>query len=98
MAKVTESATDLSMDEVVAYAHYAEKYLRLPIVYLEYSGTYGDPELVKRLSESLTEAALFYGGGIESHETAAEMKRYADVIVVGNVVYTDMDKYIATLL
>jgi phosphoglycerol geranylgeranyltransferase len=98
VAKVTKSTTDLSGDEVVAYAHYAEKYLRLPIVYLEYSGTYGDPELVQRLSESLTEAALFYGGGIESHETAAEMKRYADVIIVGNVVYTDMDKYIATLL
>jgi phosphoglycerol geranylgeranyltransferase len=98
VAKVTKSTTDLTMDEVVAYAHYAEKYLRLPIVYLEYSGTYGDPELVKRLSESLTKAALFYGGGIESHETAAEMMRYADVIVVGNVVYTDMGKYIATLL
>ena len=97
VAHVTKSKTDLSAEEVVAYARYAEKYLRLPIVYLEYSGAYGDPLLVKQLSESLTEAALFYGGGIESAATAAEMTRYADVIIVGNVVYTDMDKYLATI-
>jgi len=97
VAKLTKSKTDLTSDEVLAYARYAEKYLRLPIVYMEYSGTYGDPTLVKRLRDSLTEAALFYGGGIDSQVTAAEMLRYADVIVVGNVVYTDIDKFIETI-
>lgn len=97
VAQVTRSKTDLSAADVLAYAQYAEKYLRIPIVYLEYSGAYGDPQLVHQLSESLTEAALFYGGGIESSETAAEMTCYADVIIVGNVVYTDMDKYLATI-
>jgi len=97
VAKLTKSMTDLTPDEVIAYAQYAEKYLRLPIIYIEYSGTYGDPGMVKELSESLTEASLFYGGGIDSKEKAAEMKRYADIIIVGNVVYTDMDKFIETI-
>jgi phosphoglycerol geranylgeranyltransferase len=97
VAHVTKSKTHLAADEVVAYAQYAERYLRLPIIYIEYSGAYGDPNIVKRVSESLTEASLFYGGGIESQEDAAEMKRYADVIVVGNVVYTSIDKFIETI-
>lgn len=97
VAKLTKSKTSLLAEEVIAYARYAERYLGLPIIYLEYSGTYGDPHLVKQLSTSLRDATLFYGGGIDTQATAAEMKRYADVIVVGNVVYIDMDKFIATI-
>ena len=97
VAKLTKSMTDLTPDEVIAYAQYAEKYLRLPIIYIEYSGTYGDPGMVKELSESLNEASLFYGGGIDSKEKAAEMKSYADVIIVGNVVYSSIDKFLETI-
>lgn len=97
VAKLTKSNTDLTPNDVIAYAQYAEKYLRLPIIYIEYSGTYGDHSMVKEFSESLNEASLFYGGGIDSKEKAAEMKRYADVIVVGNVVYTNMDKFLRTI-
>lgn len=97
VAKLTKSKTDLTSDEVVAYARYAEKYLCLPIVYIEYSGTYGDPYIIKKVSESLNEASLFYGGGIDSKDRAAEMKRYADVIIVGNVVYNDIDKFMETI-
>ena len=98
VAQVTKSKTDLATDEVIAYAQYAEKYLRLPIIYIEYSGAYGDPSVVKRVKESLNDASLFYGGGIASQKDAAEMKRYADVIVVGNVVYTSIDKFIETVI
>jgi len=97
VAKLTKSMTDLTPDDVIAYAQYAEKYLRLPIIYIEYSGTYGDPGMVKELSESLNEASLFYGGGIDSKEKAAEMKSYADVIIVGNVVYSSIDKFLETI-
>jgi phosphoglycerol geranylgeranyltransferase len=97
VAKLTKSKTDLTSDEVVAYVRYAEKYLRLPIVYIEYSGTYGDPRVIKKVSESLNEASLFYGGGIDSKDRAAEMKQYADVIIVGNVVYNDIDKFMETI-
>lgn len=97
VAQVTKSKTDLATDEVIAYAQYAERYLGLPIIYIEYSGAYGDPNVVKRVSESLNKASLFYGGGIESQQDATEMKRYADVIVVGNVVYTSIDKFVETI-
>jgi len=97
VAKLTKSKTALTHDEIIAYARYAENYLQLPLVYIEYSGTYGDPRLVMRVRDALTETYLFYGGGIESHETAAEMSRYADVIVVGNVVYQNIEKFIETI-
>ena len=97
VAKLTKSKTDLTSDEVVAYARYAEKYLCLPIVYIEYSGTYGDPYIIKKVSETLNEASLFYGGGIDSKDRAAEMKRYADVIIVGNVVDTNIDRFMETI-
>ena len=97
VGKLTKSKTALNIEEVIAYALYAEKYLRIPIVYIEYSGTYGDPNLVKRLSEVLDEASLFYGGGIDTKAKAAEMKSYADVIIVGNIVYKNMDSYLETV-
>ena len=97
VGKLTKSKTALNIEEVIAYALYAEKYLRIPIVYIEYSGTYGDPNLVKRLSEVLDGASLFYGGGIDTKAKAAEMKSYADVIIVGNIVYTNMDSYLETV-
>ncbi len=96
VAELTKSKTNLTYDDVIAYAQYAEKYLWLPIIYIEYSGAYGNPSMIKKLSESLTEASLFYGGGIDSKEKATEMKKYADVIVVGNVVYTNMGMFLET--
>ena len=97
VAKLTKSVTNLTTKEVKAYAEYAEKYLRLPIIYIEYSGTYGDSKLVKDLSELISEASLFYGGGIDTKERATEMKSYADVIIVGNVVYTNEEKFLDTV-
>ncbi|MFZ2070018.1 MAG: phosphoglycerol geranylgeranyltransferase [Halobacteriota archaeon] len=97
VGKLTKSNTSLSAEEVIAYAQYAENYLQIPIIYIEYSGSYGDSSLIKRLSEVLHNASLFYGGGIDSKEKASEMKRYADVIIVGNIVYTDLNSFLATI-
>ena len=97
VARLTKSVTNLTSEEVKAYAEYAEKYLRLPIIYIEYSGTYGNLKLVEDLSEMISEASLFYGGGIDSKERAIEMKNYADVIIVGNVVYTNEEKFLDTV-
>ncbi len=95
---VTRSKTDLSVEEVAAYATISEKYYGFPIVYIEYSGTFGDPEVVKAVSEALDEAKLFYGGGIKSEEQSKEMSRYADTVIVGNVIYEDdLDVYLSTV-
>ncbi|MEK4230845.1 heptaprenylglyceryl phosphate synthase [Solibacillus sp. FSL H8-0538] len=97
VAEVTNAKTDLTTDDVIAYARMAEKYFKLPIFYVEYSGAYGDVEIVKEVSEVLEETKLFYGGGIASVEQAAEMATYADTIVVGNILYEDLQAALKTV-
>jgi len=92
----TKAKTNLSIDEAVAYAVCADRYMHFPIVYLEYSGTYGNPKLVEAVRRNLSEAHLFYGGGIDSKEKAREMAKCA-TIIVGNIVYSDIKKYNQTL-
>lgn len=84
-------------DDVVAYAQMAEHLFKLPIFYLEYSGTYGDPSLVEKVKAELNETQLFYGGGITNETEAKEMAQYADVIVVGNSLYDDFDQALKTV-
>ena len=87
VGRVTKSVCDLKAEEVAAYAAVADHYFHFPIIYIEYSGTYGDPAVVKAASEALKNSLLYYGGGINSAEKAAQMSKYADTIVVGNAVY-----------
>lgn len=84
-------------DDVLAYAYMAEHVFNLPIFYLEYSGAYGDSELVKEVSDVLEDTLLFYGGGIETKEQAKEMKQYADIIIVGNSIYTNLESALETV-
>ena len=87
VAKVTKSICSLTAGEVAAFTTIADHYFHFPIVYIEYSGTFGDPDVVKAASDVLDKAILYYGGGINSAGKAAQMSRYADTIVVGNAVY-----------
>jgi phosphoglycerol geranylgeranyltransferase len=87
VGKVTKSMCNLKADEVAAYVAVADRYFHFPIVYIEYSGTYGNPAVVKAASDVLDQSILYYGGGINSAEKAAEMSKFADTIVVGNAVY-----------
>ncbi|MGY0694796.1 heptaprenylglyceryl phosphate synthase [Virgibacillus sp. FSP13] len=84
-------------DDVIAYAYMAEHVFHLPIFYLEYSGTYGYPELVRQVKSQLNDTLLFYGGGIENSLQAAEMKEHADVIIVGNSIYTNFKQALKTV-
>jgi len=84
-------------EDVLAYAYMAEHIFHLPIFYLEYSGTYGSPEMVKKVKEELKETQLFYGGGIENLSQAKEMKEYADTIIVGNSIYTNLKEALKTV-
>jgi len=95
VGKVTKADCSIDATHVCACAEIADQYFHFPIVYIEYSGTYGNPEIVKAASEVLEHAHLYYGGGIDSAEKAREMSQYADTIVVGNAVY---EKGIKTLI
>lgn len=97
VAQVTSAKTDLTEEDVVAYARMAENYFKLPIFYLEYSGAYGDVEMVKATAEVLENTKLFYGGGITSVEQAKEMAAYADTVVVGNIIYEDLKAALKTV-
>ena len=87
VGKVTRAVCDLKAAEVAAYTTVADHYFHFPIVYLEYSGTFGDPDIVKAASEAVDKSVLYYGGGINSAEKAAKMAQFVDTIVVGNAVY-----------
>lgn len=97
VAKLTQSNTQLNVEDIEAYAQLVEEMYKLPILYLEYSGTYGDKNIVKAASEMLTNTQLFYGGGISSLNEAKEMKNYADTIIVGNIIYSDIKKALKTV-
>lgn len=84
-------------EDVTAYAYMAEHIFHLPIFYVEYSGKYGDLNIVKRAKDELDQTLLFYGGGIEHPRQAREMKQYADVIVVGNSIYTNLQQALQTV-
>lgn len=87
VGKVTKATCSLTAKEVAGFTTVADRYFRFPIVYLEYSGMYGDPSVVQEASRAIEDSVLYYGGGINSPEKAAEMARYADTIVVGNAIY-----------
>ncbi len=98
VATYTEADCDLSPDDVAAYAEVAEEMFGQEIVYVEYSGTLGDPETVRAAAGALDEATLFYGGGIHDYDSANGMAEHADVVVVGDLVHADgVDAVAATV-
>ena len=89
VAEYAEADCDLRADDVAAYATVAERLLGQQIVYVEYSGTYGDPDLVAAAADALDEATCFYGGGIGDFDAAYEMRRAADTVVVGDLLHDE---------
>ncbi|SDN23745.1 putative glycerol-1-phosphate prenyltransferase [Fictibacillus solisalsi] len=96
-AGYSSANASLSLEDVVAYARMSEKMFRLPIFYLEYSGTYGDIEVVKEVRKVLDRTRFYYGGGIQSAEQAREMAMFADTVVVGNIIYDNVQAAIETV-
>lgn len=97
VARLTNARTDLTPTEAAAYAQVADRLWRVPVVYVEYSGTYGDMALVKRVRDALRQAHLFYGGGIDSPERAREAAQAANTVVVGNIIYSNLEAALATV-
>ena len=89
VATYTEADCEIDADEVAAYAEVAERMFGQRIVYVEYSGTFGDPEMVRAAAGAVEEASIFYGGGIHDYGSAYEMGHHADTIVVGDLVHEE---------
>ncbi|WP_227131475.1 phosphoglycerol geranylgeranyltransferase [Halorubellus salinus] len=87
VAEYTDADCDLAADDVAAYAEVAEQMFGQDVVYVEYSGTLGDPEKVRAAQDALEESTLFYGGGIHDYESSNTMGEHADVVVVGDLVH-----------
>lgn len=87
VARYTGADCDQAPGDVAAYATVAERLFGQGIVYLEYSGTLGDPDVLAAAADALDEGTLFYGGGIDGYESARRMAEYADVVVVGDLVH-----------
>jgi putative glycerol-1-phosphate prenyltransferase len=98
VAKLTHADANLGRHDVVACANLTEKLFRLPVCYLEYSGTFGDMDLVRQVRDNLEETQLFYGGGINSADKARQALAAADTIIVGNIIYEDIEQALSTLV
>jgi phosphoglycerol geranylgeranyltransferase len=89
VAEYTDADCGLDADEVGAYATVAERLLGQDIVYVEYSGTLGDENVVAAAADGIEDATLFYGGGIGDYDAAYRMGRHADTVVVGDLLHDE---------
>ena len=96
-AKLTNAKVDVSEDDIIAYARMAEHFFKMPIFYVEYSGTFGDIEMVRAAKNELHNTKLYYGGGITTAEQAKQIAEVADTVVVGNIIYEDVNAAIKTV-
>lgn len=96
-AQVTGAHPPDDADDLIAYARLADGLFRLPIFYVEYSGRFGNMAWVRQAKDVLGEARLFYGGGIVDANLAREAAEAADTIVVGNIIYEDMERALSTV-
>lgn len=87
VATYTDANCDQSPESVAALATAGEQFFGQDIIYLEYSGTLGDPQTIQETQTTLDSATLFYGGGIHDYDSAVRMAEHADTIIVGDLVH-----------
>ncbi len=97
VAQLTHAITDLDQKDILAYARMVDQLFQMPILYIEYSGRFGDMEMLSQTKQVLVQAQLFYGGGIDHLEKAKLASSIADTIVVGNAIYTDFVQALETV-
>ncbi|MBW5448415.1 heptaprenylglyceryl phosphate synthase [Cohnella sp. CFH 77786] len=97
VARVTEARADIGAGDAVAFSQVADRLWNVPVLYVEYSGAFGDMEWVRRIRAGLRQARLFYGGGIDGPDKAREAAEAADTVVVGNVIYSDLQAALETV-
>lgn len=97
VARLTNADSRLSGRAAAAYAEIADKLMGLPVVYLEYSGTFGNMDVVREVRESVEHSQLFYGGGITGVAEAEQAAALSDTVVVGNIIYRDVQQALLTV-
>lgn len=97
VAKLTQANTQITTEDIEAYAQMINDIYKLPVMYIEYSGVYGEVDMVEAAADSLSNTQLFYGGGISDYEEAEAMASVADTIIVGNIIYEDINKALKTV-
>lgn len=96
-AKLTNAKQPETAEDIIAYAQMVEHIFKFPIFYMEYSGMYGDVEVVQKVKAGLQNTRLYYGGGIKTATQAREMGTFADTIIVGNQVYENLAEALKTV-
>lgn len=87
-----------SRSEATGFGALAGRLWRLPLMYVEYSGCYGDPELVRAVRRAAGSGCrVWYGGGIESPDQARAMAAAAHTVVVGNLAHHHPERIAATV-
>ncbi len=89
VAQKTQAQTNLTTKDCIAFTRLADRFFNMPIVYVEYSGTFGDMELLSEIRRVTKKARLFYGGGIDSYKKAKQAGEIADTIIVGNLLHSE---------
>ncbi|WP_231957237.1 geranylgeranylglyceryl/heptaprenylglyceryl phosphate synthase [Jeotgalicoccus aerolatus] len=90
--------TSIGDEEFIAMIHMLDKLYKMDYIYIEYSGTFGDSALVKEAYDAAEHSKIVYGGGIVSKDSAAAMKDKSDIIVVGNVIYDNVEQALETII
>lgn len=54
-------------------------------------------QLVKRARMTATQARVFYGGGIDNADKARQAAEAAHTVVVGNIIYSDLEAALSTV-
>lgn len=85
-------------EEFMATIHMLDKLYKMDYIYIEYSGIFGDSELVKEAYDEVEHSQIIYGGGISSADAAKEMSDRSDFIAVGNIIYDDVDQALKTII
>jgi putative glycerol-1-phosphate prenyltransferase len=82
-------AGKITVEDAVAYLCLAEEIFNLPVFYMEYSGVFGDMEVVGAVARARKRIHLVYGGGIKTPGQLALAAALADTVVLGNILYED---------
>lgn len=100
VARLTKSKTDLHIQDIIAYGRMTKRLFHFPYFYIEYSGSYGDVEILSDVHTILKKEEgihMFYGGGIRGAKQSLEISACADTLVVGNVIYENIEAALETV-